>query len=127
MPVRPLIAALTVVPSFAAAAPDTPAASSVVAAVAGAATTSGVTVTVIVNGIAARGGRLGAALFATAVGFPDAPVPLSLLHPHTAASVDTFGFRDVAPGRYAVAVQHDLNANGKLDRSMVGSPKEPWG
>jgi uncharacterized protein (DUF2141 family) len=86
-----------------------------------------VTVTVIVSGISATGGRLGAALFTAPAGFPDAPVPLSLIHPHTSAPADTFVFRNLAPGRYAVAVQHDLNGNGVVDRNLVGAPKEPWG
>lgn len=85
------------------------------------------TLTVIVEGVTTTGGRLGTALFTSAAGFPDAPVPLSLMHPHTTAAVDTFVFRDLAPGRYAVAVQHDLNGNGVVDRNLVGLPKEPWG
>jgi uncharacterized protein (DUF2141 family) len=35
--------------------------------------------------------------------------------------------REVSPGTYAVAVYHDLNGNGKLDRSAVGVPTEPYG
>jgi uncharacterized protein (DUF2141 family) len=30
-------------------------------------------------------------------------------------------------GRYVIAVYHDLNDNGKLDKNMVGYPKEPFG
>ena len=29
--------------------------------------------------------------------------------------------------RYAVIVYHDLNANGKLDRNILGIPSEPYG
>jgi uncharacterized protein (DUF2141 family) len=36
-------------------------------------------------------------------------------------------FPDVAPGRYAVLVAHDLNGNGKLDMSFLFIPKEPYG
>lgn len=28
---------------------------------------------------------------------------------------------------YAVAVMEDLNGNGKMDSTLVGFPKEPWG
>jgi uncharacterized protein (DUF2141 family) len=34
---------------------------------------------------------------------------------------------DVEPGRYAVAVFHDVNDNDKLDKNLVGYPKEPFG
>ncbi|MBD2752839.1 DUF2141 domain-containing protein [Spirosoma validum] len=33
----------------------------------------------------------------------------------------------VEPGEYAVAVFHDENANGKMDKGMFGIPKEPYG
>ncbi|GAA4408380.1 DUF2141 domain-containing protein [Nibrella viscosa] len=33
----------------------------------------------------------------------------------------------VEPGDYAVAVFHDVNANGKLDKKAFGIPKEPYG
>ncbi len=86
-----------------------------------------ITVSVIVSGISGRGGQLGVALYSSPDGFPDQRTPLSQLRPHTTGLVDTVTFRDVAPGRYAVAVQHDLNSNGVLDRNMIGAPKEPWG
>jgi uncharacterized protein (DUF2141 family) len=36
-------------------------------------------------------------------------------------------FSNVKAGRLAIAVQEDLNANGKVDTTFVGFPKEPWG
>jgi len=36
-------------------------------------------------------------------------------------------FPDVAPGRYAISVYHDENANKKLDRNMFGMPSEGYG
>lgn len=33
----------------------------------------------------------------------------------------------LTPGRYAVAVFHDLNGNGKLDTNLFGVPTEPYG
>ena len=35
--------------------------------------------------------------------------------------------RNVKPGADAVAVFHDTNGNGKLDRSFIGLPNEPYG
>lgn len=34
---------------------------------------------------------------------------------------------NVPPGDYAVAVMHDENANGKMDKKGLGFPKEPFG
>ncbi|TDE11947.1 DUF2141 domain-containing protein [Dyadobacter psychrotolerans] len=31
------------------------------------------------------------------------------------------------PGRYAIALYHDLNGNGVMDKNFVGIPKEPYG
>jgi uncharacterized protein (DUF2141 family) len=35
--------------------------------------------------------------------------------------------RNVKPGSYAIAVFHDTNGNGKLDRNFIGLPSEPYG
>ncbi|GAB3329228.1 hypothetical protein GCM10027299_32320 [Larkinella ripae] len=34
---------------------------------------------------------------------------------------------NVKPGDYAVALFHDVNRNGELDKKMFGIPKEPYG
>jgi uncharacterized protein (DUF2141 family) len=39
----------------------------------------------------------------------------------------TVKFEDLAEGEYAIAVIHDVNANGKLDSNLVGMPTEPYG
>jgi uncharacterized protein (DUF2141 family) len=36
-------------------------------------------------------------------------------------------FSGIAPGTYAVSVFHDENSNGKLDRNILGMPKEGVG
>ncbi|TCD06961.1 DUF2141 domain-containing protein [Erythrobacteraceae bacterium CFH 75059] len=36
-------------------------------------------------------------------------------------------FRNVAPGRYAVALLHDENGNGRADRSLGMIPREGFG
>lgn len=45
------------------------------------------------------------------------------------ARAGTIEFRvpNVRPGQYAIAIFHDLNGNGKLDRSFIGLPNEPYG
>ncbi len=44
-----------------------------------------------------------------------------------AADTVTMVFRDVPPGRYAVALLHDENNNGKADRAALLIPKEGFG
>ncbi|MGE5953103.1 MAG: DUF2141 domain-containing protein [Qipengyuania vulgaris] len=39
----------------------------------------------------------------------------------------TVTFSDVKPGRYAIALLHDENANGKADRALGMMPKEGFG
>ena len=34
---------------------------------------------------------------------------------------------NLPPGRYAMAIYHDVNDNVKLDKNFVGYPKEPYG
>ncbi len=38
-----------------------------------------------------------------------------------------FVFDGIAPGTYAVAAYQDLNGNGRLDRTGLGLPLEPYG
>lgn len=34
---------------------------------------------------------------------------------------------EVEPGTYALAVYHDLNNNNRLDKNLLGYPREPFG
>jgi len=38
-----------------------------------------------------------------------------------------FTFPELLPGTYAIAVFQDLNGNGRLDRTPLGLPLEPYG
>ena len=44
-----------------------------------------------------------------------------------AAGSVTLTFKNVAPGRYAIALLHDENGNGKADRAAMMIPKEGFG
>lgn len=84
-------------------------------------------VAVKVSGIATADGQIGCSLFAAADGFPmDSRSARQLWLP---ASRDgaTCAFDDVADGRYAISVAHDLNGNRKVDTNFVGVPTEAWG
>ncbi|WP_241233588.1 DUF2141 domain-containing protein [Altericroceibacterium xinjiangense] len=44
-----------------------------------------------------------------------------------AAQAGTFDFYGVPPGRYAIALLHDENGNGKVDRALRMIPREGFG
>jgi MipA family protein len=63
-------------------------------------------------------------LFDAADAFADLRDPLrTLALPKGGAA----SFDGLAPGRYAVMVFHDANANGALDQNFMGIPREPLG
>lgn len=83
---------------------------------------------VLVVGLHSNDGEVDCALFASADGFPGDSAKAA----RTAKSKIENGqavciFGGVAPGRYAIAVFHDENGNGKLDRNFMGIPKEGVG
>ena len=41
-------------------------------------------------------------------------------------SSETCVFKGLAPGKYAIAANHDENKNGKTDTNLVGIPTEGW-
>jgi uncharacterized protein (DUF2141 family) len=58
--------------------------------------------------------------------FDEATCPYKDREPARGGVVE-FTLRNVKPGSYAVAVFHDLNGNGRLDRNFIGLPNEPYG
>jgi uncharacterized protein (DUF2141 family) len=85
------------------------------------------TLTVVVTGASQDGGRIGAALFASAEGFlKDDHAAQRFVRPRT-APVDSFVFHGLTAGTYAIAAFHDANGNGKIDKNLFGAPKESWG
>lgn len=82
-----------------------------------------------VTGLHSAKGKLVACLWRDKAGFPSCNksrtarrlvVPVS----GTAMRVE---FPDVAPGRYAVTVEHDENGDGKSGRNLIGMPTEGVG
>jgi uncharacterized protein (DUF2141 family) len=72
-------------------------------------------------------GVLGCALFDRAEGFPTGPWLYQQQFPVESARYAECRFKNLVPGRYAVAIMHDLNGNLILDKNFLGVPKEPWG
>ena len=88
------------------------------------------TLTIRVTGARNAKGKIRAALFQGAEGFPNDAS--HALHTQTAdidpqTSCAQIVFTDLPAGVYAVSVFHDENMNQKLDKNFVGVPKEGYG
>jgi uncharacterized protein (DUF2141 family) len=87
----------------------------------------GIHVTIL--GIRNSAGAVACALFESPEGFPTeflrfATRIMVMRVRDTQARCD---FADIAPGKYALAVIHDENRNGKLDANWLGIPAEGYG
>jgi uncharacterized protein (DUF2141 family) len=82
--------------------------------------------TLVVNaeGIKGRTGEVRVAVCESS--FDEAGCPRGATRAPT-ADTERFVFEDLSPGRYAVAVYHDLNGNGAMDTFPPGLPTEPYG
>jgi uncharacterized protein (DUF2141 family) len=80
--------------------------------------------TIVVDDVKAAGGSLMVALYDSADSFLQKPARAS--GQPAAASGNQIVFKDLPEGDYAFALYHDANANGKLDRNLVGIPTEDY-
>ena len=84
------------------------------------------TIQVTVTGIPDDRGVLACSLHADPAGFPDGAGAVHDASPPRGGQAVCM-FEGVTPGRYAVAVLHDANGNGRLDTNVLGMPQERWG
>ena len=84
------------------------------------------TVLIEVSGFRNTRGTLNCRLFTKAADFPDGEGIVTLRVPITGPNTSC-SFSNVEPGTYAIAVVHDENGNGKLDKNFVGVPSEGYG
>lgn len=85
------------------------------------------TLTITVDGMDSSEGNLGILVFNNAKGWPDdrQAALKDLIFP---AQQGTQSVKvELPPGKYAVALIHDVNKNHKLDKNWIGMPKEQWG
>lgn len=83
---------------------------------------------VTVEGLRSERGELYVALFYGAEGFPDeAHRATRGIHLPIAAETMDVRFDELPSGSLAVAVFHDENSSGDLDKNWFGLPTEPWG
>lgn len=71
-------------------------------------------------------GTLNCRLFTEAPSFPDGEGARSVRAAIAGAQASCV-FDDLSPGTYAVAVVHDENGNGRLDKNFLGIPTEGYG
>lgn len=85
------------------------------------------TLTVFVENIAVAKGRIHVGIYKDAASFPKKKFAFAGKEvPVSAVGSLEVAIEDLAPGRYAVAVFHDMNGNGKLDTNVLGVPTEPY-
>src|ERR1700731_2410064 len=73
-------------------------------------------------------GQVGCNIYSSSAGFPTDPS--KALHGVLTPIKDkkaTCDFSGLPKGRYAIAVMHDENSNGKVDTNFIGIPKEGVG
>ena len=84
---------------------------------------------VTVKGIKSTKGALLACLWKDKVGFPicgKSKTAVKLRNTVTGGTMRV-SFRNVAPGNYAVSIEHDEDGDGKLKTNFIGMPKEGVG
>ncbi len=90
--------------------------------------TTGTSVTVTVTELRNTKGVVRACLTGNAKDWPNCKVAATSQKVVTEAGTSvTLKFENVAPGTYAIAIAHDENNNGKMDRAMLLMPKEGYG
>ncbi len=82
--------------------------------------------TVEITNVVKNGGTVRIALYKPGATFGETPPAFAKSVKVLKAENQSVEFM-VPPGRYAVALYHDLNGNDELDKNMVGIPKEPYG
>lgn len=83
--------------------------------------------TIEILGLESDVGSVAVALFDSAESFDrrTAAVASAIVAPQDGRA--TWSTADLPAGTYAIAVFHDLNDNGELDRTTLGPPAEPYG
>ncbi|KJH72556.1 DUF2141 domain-containing protein [Aliterella atlantica] len=80
-----------------------------------------------VGGFANQSGQVCASLFASSQGFPNNRQKVVQRQCTKIANPTTITFKNLKAGSYAVAVIHDRNSDGTLNRNDLGMPVEGYG
>ncbi|MBL4558689.1 MAG: DUF2141 domain-containing protein [Rhodobacteraceae bacterium] len=82
---------------------------------------------VVVTNLESAGGLVSIGLHGPSDDFPSPAAMVEGRIVPAAAGAVTVTFRDLPPGRYAVAVFHDVDGDGALDTGALGLPPNPMG
>jgi uncharacterized protein (DUF2141 family) len=85
------------------------------------------TLLIHVTGFRNQKGVAGGTVFASPDGWPEETAKALVHGPFPIQHGEAMETFRIPPGRYAIAVIHDENANHKLDRNLLGIPKEGFG
>lgn len=89
--------------------------------------TANYSITVKINGIKNNKGLIRMTLYNSSVGFPtDETKAIQSMSVDAVISATEVVFNDLSPGTYAVAVMHDENKNGIMDKNFLGIPTEGY-
>jgi uncharacterized protein (DUF2141 family) len=86
-------------------------------------------VNVKIENISNNTGVIACAVFESDKGFPGKFLKFAskVMITQISGTDASFEFSDILPGKYAIAVIHDENYNGELDKNFFGIPKEGYG
>ncbi|RUS92484.1 hypothetical protein DSM106972_098880 [Dulcicalothrix desertica PCC 7102] len=81
-----------------------------------------------IDGLKSQKGQVCLTVFSTSRGFPDnGKRALSAQCTKIGGTPQTVTFPNLKPGNYAIAVIHDTNGDGALNRNLIGIPTEGFG
>ena len=84
------------------------------------------TINVEISGVEDPKGLMSIGLYSKEKGFPDDGKEYKGTEVEVTGQTVVYTFKDVPFGTYAMAVFHDTNSNGKLDKNFLGIPKEGY-
>ena len=84
------------------------------------------TINVEISGVEDPKGLMSIGLYSKEKGFPDDGKEYKGTDVEVTGQTVVHTFNDVPFGTYAIAIFHDTNSNGKLDKNFLGIPKEGY-
>ena len=83
--------------------------------------------TVRIDNIREVKGEMQLGLYNKAENFPKVDKQYKLVIRKVTGKIFQYTFRGLPPGEYALAVFQDRNSDGKINKNILGIPKEPYG
>ena len=84
------------------------------------------TITVEISVIQGTEGQISIGLYTSEESFPETEKSYKGINIRVSGGKTVATFQDIPAGTYAIAVFHDTNSNGKLDKNFLGIPKEGY-